>query len=90
MKYIYAASLGVPMLHHKWLAELETKFKDEGTAKVFDSDLFIKYRLPVGLDLSRGFYPMQRASNARSWDGGNVFSGMTVALAIDPAQENEW
>lgn len=66
--------------------------------QVFDSELFIKYRLPLGLDLSMNVYPLQRASNARSWDppgrakglGETVFEGMTIALAVDPAQAPEW
>lgn len=98
MKYIYAACLGAPMLQYQWLAELEKKFLEHGNAKVFDSELYIKYRLPLGLDLTKGFYPLQRASNARSWDppgilkgkGNTVFGGMTIALAIDQEQQTEW
>ena len=95
MKYIYAAALGAPMLHPMWLVELEKKFQENGKAKVFDSELYVKHRLPIGLDLSRGFYPLQRASNARSWDppgctkgeGNTVFHGMTIALAIE---DTDW
>ena len=98
MKYIYAAALGTPMLHYNWLVELEQKLQENGTAKVFDSDLYIKYRLPVGLDLSQGFYSMQSASNARNWDppgmrrgeGNTIFHGMTIALAIDQTHESDW
>lgn len=98
MKYILANSLGVPMLHFQWIAELEQKFQECGTAKPFDSDLYKKYRLPLGLDLSRGVFPLQRASNARGWDppghikgaGEKIFQGMTIALAIEEAQVIEW
>ena len=97
MKYIYAASLGSPMLHYQWIDELEAKYREQG-AKAFDSELFIRYRLPLGLDQAKGYFPLQRASNARSWDppgcmkgGGNtVFHGMKIALAIDQAQESDW
>lgn len=98
MKYILATSLGVPMLHYQWIAELEQKFQEFGTAKPFDSELYKKYRLPLGLDLSRGIFPLQRASNARSWDppglvkgaGEKVFQGMTIALAIEEIQVADW
>jgi len=98
MKYIYAVALGAPMLHYEWLVELEQKFQERGTAKVFDSELYVKYRLPMGLDLSKGSFPLQRASNARSWDppgrtkgeGDAIFHGMTIALAIDPTHDIDW
>mmetsp|Transcript_16550 Transcript_16550/g.35758 ORF Transcript_16550/g.35758 Transcript_16550/m.35758 type:complete len:2289 (+) Transcript_16550:224-7090(+) len=98
MKYIYAVSLGAPMLHYQWITELEKKYQEFGTAKAFDSELYIKYRLPLGLDLSKNHYPLQRASNARSWDppgctkgeGNTIFHGMTIALAIDQTQESDW
>ena len=98
MKYILAASLGAPMLYYRWIEELEQKHQDQG-AKAFDSELFIKYRLPLGLDLEKGYFPLQRASNARYWDrpgcskmtGNPIFDGITVALAIpDQSQENDW
>ena len=86
------------MLHVNWIVELEKKYQEQGTAKAFDSDLYIKYRLPLGLDLEKGFFPLQRASNARHWDppgitkgeGEYIFDGMTIALAVDPKQEAEW
>lgn len=97
-KYIYAVSLGVPMLHYQWIAELEKQYHDLGTAKAFDSELYIKNRLPVGLDLSKNHFPLQRASSARSWDppgttkgeGNCIFHGMTIALAIEQKQERDW
>ena len=98
LKYIYAAALGAPMLHYKWLVDLEKKYKENEATKPFDSELYIKYRLPTGLDLEQGYYPLQRASNARAWDppgmrrgeGSPIFHGMTIALAIDEVQEHEW
>jgi hypothetical protein len=98
MKYILANALGVPMLHFQWIAELEQKFQEYGTAKPFDSELYKKYRLPLGLDLSRGIFPLQRASNARCWDppghtkgaGDKLFQGMTIALAIEENQVIDW
>ncbi|KAL7553903.1 hypothetical protein ACHAWF_017471 [Thalassiosira exigua] len=101
LKYIHAVTLGGPILHFKWLLELEQKFDESGKAYIFDSALFQKYRLPLGLDLSKDFYPLQRASNARQWnppgcrdcEGSRVFEGMTIALSIDPkdkVQEKEW
>ena len=100
MKYILANSLGTPMLHFQWIAELEQKYHEVGTAKPFDSELYKKYRLPLGLDVSRGIYPLQRASNARTWDppghikgeGEKIFHGMTIALAlaIEDTQAIEW
>jgi len=97
-KYIYAAALGTPMLHYRWLVELEQEFKEKGEVRIFNSKLYIKYRLPVGLDLSRGIYPLQRASHARFWDppgfmkgkGDTVFHGMTIALALDQKQDTDW
>lgn len=96
-KYLYAAALGVPMLHKDWITELDKKYKETGSAKAFDSDLYIKYRLPLGLDISKGYYPLQRATNARCYDapgmkrgeGQRIFEGMTIALAV-ANQENDW
>ena len=98
LKYIYAAALGAPMLHYQWLVDLEKKYKENEATKPFDSELYIKYRLPTGLDLEQGYFPLQRASNARAWDppgmrrgeGTPIFHGMTIALAIDEVQEREW
>ena len=98
MEYIYAAALGTPMLHYEWLLELEQKFKEDGTANIFDHECYVKYRLPIGLDLSKGFYPMQSASHARNWDppgfkrgeGNAIFHGLTIALAIDQMYETDW
>eukprot|EP00585_Thalassiosira_rotula_P018848 CAMPEP_0196206450 /NCGR_PEP_ID=MMETSP0912-20130531/7821_1 /TAXON_ID=49265 /ORGANISM="Thalassiosira rotula, Strain GSO102" /LENGTH=294 /DNA_ID=CAMNT_0041480999 /DNA_START=216 /DNA_END=1100 /DNA_ORIENTATION=+ len=86
------------MLHYRWLVELEQEFKEKGEVRIFNSKLYIKYRLPVGLDLSRGIYPLQRASHARFWDppgfmkgkGDTVFHGMTIALALDQKQDTDW
>ena len=94
VKYIHAASLGVPMIHYKWLDD----FQKKPGASVFDSELYIKHRLPLGLDLGKEYYPLQRASNARAWDapgktkgeGERVFNGMTIALAIEKEQEHDW
>ncbi|KAL3776456.1 hypothetical protein ACHAW5_006902 [Stephanodiscus triporus] len=98
LKYIYANSLGTPMLHFQWLVDLEKKFKDYGVAKPFDSELYTKYRLPLGLDLSRGYFTLQRASAARCWDppgrtkgeGSTIFDGMTIVLAVDEKQQADW
>jgi hypothetical protein len=86
------------MLHYQWLVDLDKKFKDYGAAKPFDSELYTKYRLPLGLDLSRGFFTLQRASAARCWDppgrtkgeGSTVFDGMTIVLAVDEKQQADW
>lgn len=90
MKHIYAAALGCPMLHYEWLVDIERDFNDTGSAKVMDSKLYFKHRLPIGLDLSKGFYPLQRASHARMWESPACFEGMTVALALETSQETEW
>lgn len=98
-KYMIAASLGVPMLHYEWLADLEKKVKEGGPAKAMSSDLYQKHRLPIGLDHSTGVYPLQRASHARDWlrpgfirsgEGKGIFEGMTIAIAVDPQTESEW
>ncbi|KAL3822297.1 hypothetical protein ACHAXA_005930, partial [Cyclostephanos tholiformis] len=97
-KYILANSLGTPLLHYQWLADLEQKFLDHGAAKPFDSELYTRHRLPLGLDLSRGFFTLQRASAARSWDppgrikgeGETIFHGMTIALAVDGKDQIAW
>ena len=39
MKYICAAALGTPMLHYKWLLELEQKFQENGDARIFDHEV---------------------------------------------------
>ena len=97
-KYILAASLGVPMLHFQWLDEIQKLYEDCGTAKIFNSSLYLKYRLPMGLDLSAGVFVLQRATNARDWlrpgfnkEGGRaIFEGMKIALALDTAAEAAW
>lgn len=97
-KYILAASLGVPMLHYDWVTDIAKQFKDKGTAKVFDSQLYFKHRLPIGLDISAGVFVLQRASNARSFlrpgfhkSGGKaVFDGIRIALALEQPAEKEW
>lgn len=83
----------MPFCHSEpqWLTELEKKWRDNGTAKIFDSELYSAYRLPLGLDLSKEYFPLQSASSARNWDapgitkgeGRAVFDGMTIALAIE-------
>lgn len=86
------------MLHYQWLVDLDRKFQECGTAKPMDSELYTKYRLPLGLDLSRGFFPLQRASAARCWDppgltkgdGLTVFHGMSIALAVDEDHQTTW
>jgi hypothetical protein len=97
-KYILANCLGAPLLHYQWLADLEQKFTDCGAAKPFDSELYTRHRLPLGLDLSRGFFNLQRASAARCWDppgrtkgvGDTVFFGMTIALAVNQKDQTAW
>ena len=67
------------------------------------SDLYLKHRLPIGLDHSTGVFNLQRASNARDWlrpgiirthdttfEGEYVFEGMTIALAVDKDSEMTW
>ncbi len=85
-------------MHFQWLAAIEEKFQELGSAKPFDSALYKKYRLPLGLNLSLGVFPLQRAANARNWDppgyirgtGRAIFQGMTIALAIDEKHEFDW
>ena len=103
-KYILASSLGVPMLHAKWLEEIEQRYRRDGVAKVFDSELYSKYRLPVGLDIAAGVFSLQRASNARNWmrpgfhyngnlkktEGKAVFDGMRIGLALEEGAANDW
>jgi hypothetical protein len=93
-KYVYAAALGVPMLHIDWLAKIEEKYEDEGDVSVFDSSLYTRYRLPTGLDFHQRSYTLQRASHARDWvrpgqRGEDLFEGMTIALALG-AEEKVW
>jgi len=87
------------MLHYQWLVALEQKLLENGTAKPFDSELYTKYRLPRGLDISQGIFPLQRASAARCWDppgftrggeGSTIFHGMTIVLAIDRKHQANW
>jgi len=97
-KYIVAASMGVPMLHHNWVADISKEHKDHGMAKVFSSDLYSRHRLPTGLDISTGVFALQRASHARRFlkpgvdkDGGNsVFDGMRIALGLENGAERSW
>lgn len=86
-KYVYAAALGAPLLHVKWLSRIEEKYKEEGEVSVFDSSLYTRHRLPTGLDLFKRSYTLQRASHAREWvrpggRDGDIFEGMTIALAL--------
>ena len=86
------------MLHYDWVTDIAKQFKDKGTAKVFDSQLYFKHRLPIGLDISAGVFVLQRASNARSFlrpgfhkSGGKaVFDGIRIALALEQPAEKEW
>lgn len=96
---MFAAALGCPMLHYEWITDMEKKVKNGENAKAMSSDLYQRYRLPIGLDHSSGVFHLQRASHARDWlrpgftrseDGSPVFEGMNIAIAVDPACETEW
>ena len=84
------------------LTDLEEKYKNDGNAKAMSSDLYLKHRLPIGLDHSTGVFNLQRASNARDWlrpgiirqgetfKGDYVFKGMKIAIAADQDSELTW
>ena len=97
-KYIAAASQGAPMVHYNWLVDMKKKYVQDGQVKAFDSELYTRYKLPIGLDLSKGYFVLQRASNAKHWNrpgcvkgkGRPIFDNMTIALAIENGPTEQW
>lgn len=101
-KYFLACSLGVPMLHYRWIEELkesyERKRKEGGSViSAFNSELYTKYRLPLGLSNTSGLFHLQRARHARKWvkatneNGIAIFSGLNMILALEQSDaEKKW
>ena len=98
MKYIYAAALGVPMLHLSWIDEIVCRDVNGVNTNPFDSHLYESKRLPVGLCLSNGIFPLQRARHARTWTppgaenaSNPIFYRMHVMITReDEEKEIEW
>ena len=102
MKYIFAASSGIPMLHSSWIEEI--RLRDEyysnnivGPSAVpkpdpFDKQLFTSMRLPLGLSSVSRRYKLQPTSaisndKSRSY----VLGGLRFALALgDQESETNW
>ena len=90
------------MLHYRWIEEMkesyERKRKEGGTViSAFNSELYTKYRLPLGLSNSSGLFHLQRARHARKWvkatneNGTAIFSGLNMILALEQSDaEKKW
>ena len=93
------------MLHFGWLDEIERReydFRKSGdkTQKPspFDCALYEANKLPVGLSISSGIFPLQRASHARDWtppgvenDGNPIFENMRLLVVLEnETREVEW
>lgn len=101
-KYILACALGVPMLNFEWLFELEEQFNEykrdnKKLPNAFDSYLFNKYRLPLGLSSASGLFPLQKARHAKYWsrpsseNGSLLFKGMNIMIALEDYElEKKW
>lgn len=97
-KYMLAAAQGAPMVHYNWLVDMNKKYAQDGKVKAFDSELYTRYKLPIGLDLSKGYFVLQRASNAKHWNrpgcvkgkGRPIFDNMTIALVIGNGPTEQW
>lgn len=96
LKYILAAALGLPMLHYTWVVEIQKRWEEDGFAEPFESALFERKRLPTGLSLDSGVYPLQRARYARGWvrpgeetPGGPIFEGMRLCVALEKEDMSE-
>ena len=74
-KFITAASHGTPMVHYNWLVDINKKYEQDGRVKAFDSELYTRHKLPIGLDLSKGYFVLQRASNAKHWNRPGCVKG---------------
>mmetsp|Transcript_30360 Transcript_30360/g.40552 ORF Transcript_30360/g.40552 Transcript_30360/m.40552 type:complete len:540 (+) Transcript_30360:156-1775(+) len=98
LKYILAVAHGVPMLHYSWVEELAAQQKGEDPPNPFDSDLFERKRLPVGLSIKTGMFPLQRTKHANKWtppgyenNGEGVFHGMSLAVVLENKDsEKHW
>ena len=63
------------MVHYNWLVDINKKYEQDGRVKAFDSELYTRYKLPIGLDLSKGYFVLQRASNAKHWNRPGCVKG---------------
>ena len=95
-KYVLACALGVPMLNADWLFALEAEYIEHKKKNVgrepsaFDSSMYSRYRLPLGLSNESGLFVLQRARHAKNWsrptadDSGRLlFDGVSIAVALE-------
>ena len=97
-KHVFAASLGVPMLHFSWITEQEERcYVKKGTTSIFDDILHSKLRLPTGLSFNSRIYKLQRSNDAKRWKqpsdskGKPIFNGMMLSVVCESKErEKEW
>lgn len=98
IKYLFAASMGVPMVHFSWLTELQLREEkyQSGSSSVrpnpFDKDLFASTRLPLGLNLNSGRYRLQPVDVLETrYARQRVLANMTFVIVLaNEKNEADW
>jgi len=92
LKYVYAVSAGLPLLHYRWIDELRETIERApagSSFSVFDQDLLASARLPTGLSLRSRNYRLQ--DPRRFWVQKMPLRGVVVAVcASEHEQEADW